>query len=135
MRTSLKKNIKNGINLSVSLKKTVSGWSGTPMVIVLNTEGELSKIDELPEWAVSEFKDPISEYKEKWKDQNDDLSDGIMNRLRDLGYPSFNDTLDPLTALLCSWINIHIRLLFLCVFFCLRYILAELVRYEFWNIV
>jgi len=60
MRTSLKKNIKNGINLSVSLKKTVSGWSGTPMVIVLNTERELSKIDELPEWAVSEFKDPIS---------------------------------------------------------------------------
>jgi len=36
--------------------------------------------------SFSEFKDPISEYKEKWKDQNDDLSDGIMNRLRDLGY-------------------------------------------------
>jgi len=69
------------------VEKTVSGWSGTPMVIVLNTErGNSLKSMNSQKWAVSEFKDPISEYKEKWKDQNDDLSDGIMNRLRDLGY-------------------------------------------------
>jgi len=75
MRTSLKKNIKNGINLSVSLKKdgVRVEWNSNGDCFE-HREGELSKIDELPEWAVSEFKDPISEYKEKWKDQNDDLS-------------------------------------------------------------
>jgi len=60
--------------------------SGTPMVIVLNTERGTLKSMNSQNGQFLSFKDPISEYKEKWKDQNDDLSDGIMNRLRDLGY-------------------------------------------------
>jgi len=57
------------------------------MVIVLNTErGNSLKSMNSQNGQFLSSKDPISEYKEKWKDQNDDLSDGIMNRLRDLGY-------------------------------------------------